>query len=108
MTLSLIDRGTLVETLYRAVVHGGGMLGSIPGLVRRVIETHAWEKRDEGGRIYEHATFLDFITAPPLAGCGWKPEQVKALISHDPDTLRMWDQAVTAQHGGNHTGRKTN
>jgi hypothetical protein len=38
-----------------------------------------------------------------MAGCGWPPEKVEALIKDDPAVLAMWREAVTPQHGGDRT-----
>lgn len=91
------DKGSLVEALWHAVDHGAGSLAHIPGLVRRVIETGAWERRTYKGKVYEHARFLDFITAKPLGGCGWEPDKVEALIKDQPEVLAMWREAVTPE-----------
>jgi hypothetical protein len=32
----------------------------------------------------------------PLAGCGWPPEKVEALIKDDPKVLALWREATTA------------
>lgn len=96
---ALSDNNVLVETLWQAVDHGAGSLDAVPGLVRRVIETGAWRRRACRGRVFEHKRFIDFITAKPLAGCGWKPERVEALIHHDAETLTLWREAVTAPVG---------
>jgi hypothetical protein len=65
----------------------------LPETVRRVIETEAWRQRSYGRRIYEHASFADFITAAAPAGCGWKLADVQALIK-DKETLAIWRKAI--------------
>jgi len=96
---SLKDNGTLVHVFWDAVNHGAPRLQSIPGLVKKILETEAWRKRIYQGRAYEHETFLSFLTTKPLAGCGFDPDQIEALIEHDDDTLAMWRKAtVGAKH----------
>jgi hypothetical protein len=67
--------------------------------VRRVLETEAWRKRAHRGHVYEHERFIDFIVTKPMAGCGWPPEKVDALIKDDAATLAMWREAVTPGKG---------
>jgi hypothetical protein len=55
----------------------------------------------DGGKIVKFDRFVDFITTPPLEGCGWPLDKVEALIKDDPDTLRMWRQAITPPVGTN-------
>jgi len=59
----------------------------------------AWRQRKFKGKLYEHNSFLDFITTPPLAGCGWPPEKVEALIKDDSEVLAMWRAATTGKPG---------
>lgn len=92
--VTLSDKGVLVDALWHAVDDVTGNLANVPGLVRRVLETEAWRKRSHRGRLFEHARFLDFITSKPLAGCGWPPEKVEALIRDDAETLTLWRSAT--------------
>lgn len=92
--LGLAEKGGLVESLWHAV-DSVASLDNVPGLVRRIIETEAWRKRVHKGRTFEHKRFIDFITTKPLAGCGWPPEKVEALIKDDPETLTLWRESVT-------------
>jgi hypothetical protein len=101
--VTLTDRGAIVDALWHAVDDAAGNLANVPGLVRRVLETEAWRKRSHRGRVFEHERFLDFVTAKPLAGCGWPPEKVEALIKDEPATLAMWREAVTPQNVNQHT-----
>lgn len=106
--LTLIDKGTLVEAFWHAVDHGTGTLENIPGLIRRVIETDAWKKRIHEGQLYEHKRFIDFITSKPLAGCGWDPDKVLALIKGDVDLERSWREMVTPAIGTNQHSEGSN
>lgn len=97
--LTLKDKGSLVDALWHAVDGAAGNLEAVPGLVRQVLETGAWRKRQHRGRVFEHDRFVDFIVAKPLAGCGWPVDKVEALIRDEPETLAMWREAVTLGPG---------
>lgn len=96
----LNDRGILVKTFWDAVDHGAPRLQSIPGLIKKILQTEAWRRRLHKGRLFEHESFLDFLTAKPIAGCGYDPSQIEKLIEDDAETLAMWRKAVTAPEGG--------
>src|SRR5690242_7684416 len=87
---------TMVEAFRNAII--GCNIGNIPSVVKRVIETEAWRYRFEAGHFYQHESFIDFITTPPLSGCGWEPAKVEALLKQakaDVDTLAAWRKAIT-------------
>jgi hypothetical protein len=107
--LGLIEKGGLVESLWHAV-DSTANLDAVPGLVQRVLETNAWQKRVYKGKTFEHERFIDFIVSKPLAGCGWSPEKVEALIKDDAATLTLWRDAITPSRGGDHLngGTKNN
>ena len=95
--VNLREKGTLVESLWHCVNDSCGNLANVPGAVRAVLLTGAWKERVYRGKTYAHGTFLDFITAKPLAGCGWPPAKVEALIKDDPEVLAMWREATTGE-----------
>jgi len=99
MDLNLRDKGLLVEGLWHAVDDAANNLEAVPRSIKRVIETEAWREREYRGRKFQHATFLDFVTAKPLAGCGWKPEKVEALLKDEPEVLALWRKATTGHQG---------
>jgi hypothetical protein len=72
-------------------------LDHIPKLVREVLVSEAWSQRYEAGHLFKYDRFIDFITTEPLAGCGWEPQYVEALLnkSGDAEALRMWRKAIT-------------
>jgi hypothetical protein len=106
--LSLKDKHRMVQSLWMTVNEGGAALATVPGIVRNVITSGAWAERDVGGRIVKHSRFIDFITVKPVAGCGWPPEKVEALIRDDPEVLALWREAVTGQHGGDRSSKADN
>jgi len=95
----LNDKGELVQSFWNAVDQGSSRLQSLPGLIKKILQTEAWRRRMHKGRLFEHDRFLDFLTTKPFAGCGYDPTQVEALIKDDPETLAMWRKAVTASAG---------
>jgi hypothetical protein len=99
MDLNLKDKGNLVEGLWHSVDNAANNLEAVPRSVKRVIETQAWRKRIYRGRLFEHATFLDFITTKPLAGCGWPPDKVEALLKDEPSVLQLWREATKLGQG---------
>lgn len=100
----LNDKGELVQSFWNAVDQGSSRLQSLPGLIKKILQTEAWRRRMHKGRLFEHDRFLDFLTTKPFAGCGYDPTQVEALIKDDPETLAMWRKAVTAAEGRPKTG----
>jgi hypothetical protein len=85
MEINSREKGSLVESLWHAVSDANGSMSNVPGLVRRVIETEAWREREYRGKTYQHPNLLSFITSKPLAGCGWEPEVVEALLEKAGD-----------------------
>lgn len=105
---ALMENGFLIESLWRSVNNSVGNLENIPGLVRATIEREAWRKRIYRNKTFEHKRFIDFITSQPLAGCGWPPDKVEALIKDDAELLQLWREAITPKHGGNRTVKGDN
>lgn|SRR5262245_51632666 len=94
---TLKRNGDLVASLWNAVDHCS--ISKIPMIVREVITSGAWRKRKFRNRLYEHKTFLQFVMTPPLAGCGWTPHKVEALLGNDAEILQMWREATTGKPG---------
>jgi hypothetical protein len=101
--LNDIEKGQLcqatIESLYR--VTGG--LSNFPGLLKRIIETKAWEKRVSKGKVIELANLRELITEKPIRGWGEDPKKVEAVIKDDPEALAMFREAMKAKRGGDHT-----
>lgn len=93
----LIDRGTLVKAFWDAVDRGAPRLQSIPGLIKKILQTDAWRCRTHNGQVYEHEHFLDFLTAKPAAGCGYDPAQIEKLIGDDDEALTLYRKAASAR-----------
>lgn len=51
------------------------------------------------GRVFQNSSFVEFITAKPLSGCGWPLDKVEALIKDDPEVLTLWREATVGGQG---------
>jgi hypothetical protein len=49
----------------------------------------------------QNSSFVEFITAKPLSGCGWPLDKVAALIKDNPGVLTLWREATTRPVGTN-------
>jgi hypothetical protein len=83
------------------VVH----IKDLPRILCVLLDTRAWEEREVAGRIIRHKRFIDFITIPPIEGCGWPPGKVEALIKDDAETLARWREATTGKQGAHGSNR---
>jgi hypothetical protein len=101
----LIQNHHLVEALWSAVNTSSGSLVNVAPLIKQILETGAWKKREVvqlgPGTVIEFSRFIDFIETPPLKGCGWTQELVEPLIKEDAETLAMWHRAITPPVGIN-------
>jgi hypothetical protein len=83
------------DALGSALRRGGDALGTVPPLLKRVLDDGSWRefvtKRDE--RVH-HERFADFVTAKPLAGLGVDMALIDRIVgTSDPDLLRMLREA---------------
>jgi hypothetical protein len=99
MEINLREKGTMVQALWDSVNETTGNLSIVPGLIHSVLVTEAWRERIHRGKTYRNGSFLEFITAKPMQGCGWPPEKVEALIKDDAVILAEWREATTANKG---------
>lgn len=99
MEVNLKEKGTMVQALWDSVNETTGNLSIVPGLIHRVLETGAWQERIHRGKTYHNDSFLDFITAKPMRGCGWPPEKVEALLRDEPEVLTEWQNAIKVGQG---------
>jgi hypothetical protein len=106
MTDQLRVNGNLVDSLGNAVRHGGTALGTVPGLLRRVLETGAWrEFVTQRGEHVPHARFADFVTTPPLKGLGATMDLIERVVADDPVTLDLLDKELQRPVGTNQHGK---
>jgi hypothetical protein len=97
--------GDLCEIAMHCCSKGSSSLSNFPGLMKEIIETKAWERREWRGKVFELPSLLDLITRKPLEGWGEDPEKVEALIESDPEVLSMWRKETTR---ANHRPLKSN
>ena len=101
----LVENHHVVAALWSAVNTSSGSLENVAPLVKKLLKTGAWKKREvpQLGRIIEFEHFGEFIQTNPLEGCGWPPEKVEALIKDDPETLTLWRRAMVGKPGAHST-----
>lgn len=80
-------------------------MGSVPALIKRVIEEHRWQERfvRVTGTETRFNRFTEFIAAEPPEGLGAELPAIKRLCANDPTALDLIDQA-TKRPNGVHTG----
>jgi hypothetical protein len=85
----------LVESLGRSLRATESGLGTVPDLLRRVLEEDAWrEFTTPRGELVQHGDFETFVTTPPLGGLGVTVDLVRRIVADDPVTLDLLDQAL--------------
>jgi hypothetical protein len=102
MKMTPEGNGDLCKMTMRCFRDVDGSLSSLPGLIKEIIESKAWEIREHNGRIYELPSLMDLVTRKPLEGWGEDPKKIEALIKDDAEALSMWDDEMKGSHGGDH------
>lgn len=93
----------LVETLSSSIRNGGGMLGNVPGMIKRLLQEGAWrEFETQRGEVVRPESFTEFVTARPLKGIGSSIEQLKDICRSDDEVLQLIEEATKRPHGGDH------
>lgn len=95
-----IEKGQLVVTTVQCFTRANGSLSNFPGLLKRVINERAWEKRVQNGRLIELPNLYALVTEKPIRGWGQDPAKVEAVIKDDAEVLAMWREAMTEKRGG--------
>ena len=92
------EAGRLCDSAASAMIHGSNQLGSVPGIIRRIIEEGAWKRRKVALHgIVELPSLRDLITLPPMKGWGEDPAKVEALLRDDVEVLAMWREEMTGE-----------
>ena len=91
--------GHLCQMTIDSLSRGTGSLRNFPGLLRRVIETRAWESRRTHGKLIRLRSLRELITKEPLDGWGEDPAKVEAVIRDDPEVLAMYREAMLGKAG---------
>lgn len=92
-------RQEIVRALADAVQRGGRSLGSVPGLLRRVIEENMWQERGVGDRDVVLNEFREFVTLPYPEGLGTTVETLELLCQTEPDLMDFLAQAKRGKPG---------
>lgn len=107
--------GQLCQSTLDCLRLGTGSISNFPGLLRKVIETRAWECRVTSGKTIRLKNLRELITVAPLAGWGEDVEKIGRVIQGDPELEAMYRQEMTLPNGKNaagdnitsHSARKT-
>lgn len=100
--------GHLCQMTIDSLSRGTGSLRNFPGLLRRVIETRAWECRRTHGKVIKLRSLRELITKEPLEGWGEDPSKVEAVIRDDPEALAMYREAMALPIGGDRVSKDYN
>lgn len=92
-------RQEIVRALADAVQRGGRSLGSVPGLLRRVIEENMWQQRDIGDREIALNEFREFVALPYPEGLGTTIETLELLCQTEPDIMDFLSEAKRGKPG---------
>ncbi|WP_018639879.1 hypothetical protein [Parafrankia elaeagni] len=91
----------LVEALSSSLRATENGLGTVPDLLRRVLQEESWrEFVTPRGEIVHHEQFVEFVTTPPTHGLGATIDLLKRILADDRETLDLLDQALKGQDGG--------
>jgi len=108
VTNSLKRSGNLVEALGSALREGGHAVGTVPGLIRRILEEGSWrEFVTQRGEHVQHERFVSFVEAAPLRGIGAKLDLIKRMVADDPAVVDLLDRELVNPQGGSAAQRST-
>jgi hypothetical protein len=94
--------GQLCQSTLDCLRLGTGSISNFPGLLRKVIETRAWECRVTSGKTIRLKNLRELITGEPLAGWGEDVEKIGRVIQGDRELEAMYRQETTNQQGAHH------
>lgn len=95
MTDRLKVNANLVEALGSALREGDHSLGTVPGLVKRVLREESWQEFvTQRGEHVRHERFVDFVAAQPLRGIGASVDLVRRIVADDVEALDLLDRAL--------------
>lgn len=93
-----IEANRICNTAISALAHGEGQLASFPGLLRRIIEEKAWQRRRVPGKgLVEMKSLRDLVTSKPIIGWGEDPKKIEAVIKDDVEVLALWREEMKHQ-----------
>lgn len=95
MTDQLRRNASLVEMLGGALRDGAHGLGSVPSLLRQVLEAESWrEFVTQRGEHVRHERFADFVAVPPLKGLGASVDLIQRIVANDVEALDLLTHAL--------------
>jgi hypothetical protein len=97
--LNEIERAQLCQSAIESLYEATGGLRQFPSLLKKVIETKAWERRKVGGRVIELQSLRELITAEPVQGWGEDPSKVASVIRDDPEALAAFRKEMEGKPG---------
>lgn len=101
MTDPLKLNATLVDALGSSLRRGDHALGTVPALLRQVLENEAWRDFETSrGDLVHHDRFAEFVTTPPLKGLGATVDLVRRIVADDVELLDLLDRALQNPVGG--------
>lgn len=90
----------LVEALSSSLRSTENGLGTVPDLLRRVLEEESWrEFITPRGEVVRHERFVDFVTQPPTHGLGATPALLRRIVGEVPVILDLLDRALVGRQG---------
>jgi hypothetical protein len=95
--LNEIECGTLCRSATEALRDATGGLRNFPALLKKIIRTKAWERREVSGRIIELRNLRELITEMPVRGWGEDPDKIMAIIRDDAEVLSAYREAMKHQ-----------
>jgi hypothetical protein len=99
--------GELCDRLDKALRSTEMNLSSVASLVVTVIRDELWRERVvRTGEVIKCESFLKLLTSPPLHGYGEDPKRIQSLLRDHPEAEKMFMEATTAKHGGDHTSEQ--
>ena len=97
--LNEIERGQLCQSTIESLYEATGGLKQFPGLLKKIIDNKAWERRINKGKVIELASLRELITEKPIRGWGEDVRTVEAVIKDDPECLTMFQEAMKEKPG---------
>lgn len=102
--LNEIERGQLCQTTVESLYEATGGLKHFPGLMKKIIQNKAWERRVSRGKMIELSSLRELITEKPIRGWGEDPKKIEAIIKDDVECLAMYREAMLCQGERNDLG----
>lgn len=100
MTDHLKRNANLIDALGSALREGDHAIGTVPGLVKRVLLEESWrEFVTQRGDHVRHERFADFVTQPPLRGLGGSVDVIERIVEGDEEAVRLLRNALKVKPG---------